>query len=84
MARFYGDVQGNKGAGSRVGTDEFRASAQSRDGSIVVKLRYEGDELMVEIGTMEWSSSDFHHPNWWGTFRELDELLRKDTCRKHG
>jgi len=86
MGKFYGEVEGNRGVGSRVGTLEsgFRASAQSEDGSIVIKLRYEGDEMMVEVGTMEWSSSGFHRPNWWGTFKEFDELLRKDTCRKHG
>ena len=86
MSTFYGEVEGNRGVGSRVGTREsgLRSSAQSNDGSIVVKLRYEGDELMVEIGTMAWSGSNFHRPNWWGTFKELDELLRKDTCRKHG
>lgn len=86
MSEFYGEVAGNRGVGSRCGTREsgFRSSAQSNDGSIVVKLKYEGDELMVEVGTMAWSSSDFHRPNWWGTFEELDELLRKDTCRKHG
>ena len=86
MGKFYGEVEGNRGVGSRVGTLDsgFRASAQSSDGSIVVKLHYEGDELMVEIGTMEWSAPNFRRPNWWGTFKELDELLRKDTCRKHG
>ena len=86
MSAFYGEVEGNRGVGTRVGTHEsgLRVSAQSNDGSIVVKLHYEDDELMVEIGTMEWSSSNFHRPNWWGTFEELDELLRKDTCKRHG
>ena len=86
MSKFYGEVQGNNGVGSRGGTlnSGLRTSAQSKDGSIVIKLKYERDELMVEVGTMKWSSSDFRRPNWWGTFKEFDELLRKDTCRKHG
>ena len=86
MGTFYGEVAGNRGVGSRVGSraSGFRSSAQSYDGSVVVKLHYEGDELMVEVGTMAWSASDFKRPNWWGTFEEFDRLLRKDTCERHG
>lgn len=85
MSKFYGEVEGNRGVGSRVGTIEsgLRSSAQSSDGSIVIKLHYEDDELMVEVGTMAWSASDFKRPNWWGTFEEFDTMLRKDTCEKH-
>lgn len=85
MSKFYGEVEGHRGTGSRIGTIEsgIRSSAQSSDGSIVIKLHYEGDELMVEVGTMAWSASNFKRPNWWGTFKEFDELLRRDTCMKN-
>ena len=85
MSTFYGEVEGHRGIGSRIGTADsgFRSSAQSNDGSIVIKLHYEGDKLMVEVGTMAWSASNFNRPNWWGTFEEFDELLRRDTCMKN-
>lgn len=85
MAKFYGTVKGRAAtAATREGSSEsgIRASAQSYDGSVVTKLKYEGDELMVSIGLMEGSQSEFHYPSWTGTFEQLREALQRDMQRR--
>ena len=79
MAKTYCTCVGMRGeATRRGGNDGVRVSAQSWDGSIIVRNRYEGDQLMVRVGTndgssccTDWKSNDFN-----GTFEEFKELLK--------
>ena len=75
MAKFYGTVQGNRGMGSRLGTDEINVSAQSWGGSIITRLWYNANnELMVNLSINEGSSSSgdtkFHN-----TFDKFNQLM---------
>ena len=81
MAKFYGTVKGRAAtAATREGSSEsgIRASAQSYDGSVVTKLSYNGETLMVELGLIDGSQSSFKYPSWIGTFEELSDVLRCD------
>ena len=58
MARFYGAVEGQaQTIATRRGTQDIRVSAQSWDGSIIVRLHYnDNGELVAEVGTSKGSS----------------------------
>ena len=84
MSTFYGLVEGNRSCATRGGSKNsgFRASAQSYDGSIIVRLHYKSDDtkpenLMVNIGTNDGSSccTDWNSDDWNGTFKEFKEAL---------
>lgn len=77
MSTFYGTVKGCRGVATRCGSREsgIKASAQSWDGSVVVRLDYnDANELMVYVGTDSGSSSSCW-PKWHGTFDEFENLL---------
>ena len=76
MSMFYGTVEGNRGEATRCGSAQsgIRASAQSWDGSVIVKLRYRDDELMVSVATSD-GSDCYGFPKWYGTFNEFKKLL---------
>lgn len=85
MSKFYGMVCGNREAATRGGSFDsgFHASAQSYDGSVIVKLRYDGDKkdngnLLVTVGTSDGSScyTDWNSPDFHGTFEEFKALLQ--------
>ena len=60
MAAFYGTVEGNRGVGTRIGSKDsgMKVSAQSYDGSVVVRMWYNQDnELMVSIETADKSTN---------------------------
>jgi len=84
MSRFYGSVQGNRGAATRGGSaaSGFKASAQSYDGSVIVEL-FEDKEgkVVVDIGLNNGSSSYVTEPLFRGSF---DELREKLTGKKKG
>lgn len=76
MATFYGTVEGNRSEATRCGSAQsgIRASAQSFDGSVIVRLRYRDGELMVDIATSD-GSDCYGLSKWYGTFNEFKELL---------
>lgn len=85
MSAFYGMVCGNREAATRGGSRNsgYHASAQSYDGSVIVKLRYDGEskkdeKLMVTVGTNDGSScyTDWKSPDFHGTFEEFKALLQ--------
>ena len=51
MANFYGTVQGNRGAASRLGHRDLRVTAQSYEGNIIVELikTEEGDKVSLSV-----------------------------------
>lgn len=87
MAKTYCTCVGMRGeATRRGGNDGVRVSAQSWDGSIIVSNRYDGDQLMVRVGTNEGSSCyiDWKSPDFRGTFEEFKELLQLSKDIKEG
>lgn len=76
MAKFYGSLQGNKGAVTRMGNSMIKSSVQSWNGSLISCMTYEGDKLMLELCVSEGSSSSgrtiFH-----GTFEEFINKIEK-------
>lgn len=78
MAKFYGTVQGNRGMGSRLGTEEIRTSAQSWDGSVITYLWYnDNKELMVNLSINKGSnnSGDTKFHNTFDKFNQLMDLV---------
>ena len=60
MAKFYGSIQGNRGAATRMGSlaSGIKGSCQSYDGSVITYLDYDAnDNLMVTIEVSDHSSS---------------------------
>jgi hypothetical protein len=50
MAKFYGQVQGNRGAATRMGHQSIKASVQSYDGSVITELSYNKEgQLLVDV-----------------------------------
>ena len=86
MATFYGMIEGSRGSVTRTGTKAsgFKAAAQSYDGSVVVRLRYnKEDKLIVDIETADDSTSFFTETNFSGTLDELREALADWKEKKH-
>jgi hypothetical protein len=75
MSKFYGSVQGNRGAATRGGYNIIKTSAQSYDGSVITELTYEEDILMVRVSTDEGSSS-YGSTIFYGTFDEFVNKLK--------
>lgn len=78
MSRLYGTVQGNRGCGSRCGTDYMRVSAQSYEGSVIVKMYEQAEDkeprIRIELND---DSSIYGDTYFNGTYSELKELLTK-------
>ena len=72
MSKFYGSVQGNRGAATRGGHSMIKTSAQSWDGSIQTELTYEEDTLMVRVSVSE-GSSIYGKTIFYGTFKDFIE-----------
>ena len=77
MSKFYGSVQGNRGAATRGGHSMIKTSAQSWDGSIINYLSYEDDKLMVEVCVSEGSSA-YGKTIFRGTFDDLIAKLERE------
>lgn len=79
MAKTYATIEGMRSPRTcRGGRDGVRASAQSYDGSIIVSNYYDGETLLVRVGTnngsscyTDWNSNDFS-----GTFEEFKAALK--------
>lgn len=79
MAKTYCMCQGMRGeATRRGGNDGVHVAAQAWDGSISVRNWYNGDQLMVRVGTNDGSScySDYNSNDFSGTFEEFKDLLK--------
>lgn len=76
MSTFYGTVEGNRGEATRCGSEQsgIRASAQSWNGSVIVRLCHRDGELMVSVATSDVSDC-YGFTKWYGTFNEFKELL---------
>lgn len=77
MSKFYGTIQGNRGAATRGGHSKITASAQSYSGSVTTELTYENDVLMVRILADKDGSSTYGRTIFYGTFDEYIEKLSK-------
>ena len=77
MSKFYGSIQGSRGAATRCGYSRIKTSAQSWDGSVITELSYNNDDqLMVDISIDEGSSA-YGHRVWYGTMEEFVAQLKK-------
>lgn len=79
MAKFYGQIQGNRGAATRMGSlaSGIKGSCQSYDGSVITYLSYDAnDNLMVTIEVSN-SSSFYGKRVFCGS---LDEFVKKLTA----
>lgn len=88
MAKTYCTCIGMRGeATRRGGNNGVRVSAQSWDGSVIVKNWYdENDQLRVMVGTNDGSSchTDFNSVDFTGSLDELKELLKLHQDIKSG
>jgi hypothetical protein len=75
MSKFYGSVQGNRGAATRGGYNRIKTSAQSYDGSVITELTYEENTLMVRVSTDK-GSSPYGSTIFYGTFEEFVNKLK--------
>ena len=79
MSKFYGMVQGNRGAATRGGSANsgFKATAQSWDGSVITMLDYDSNNnLIVELQVSD-GSSIYGETIFKGS---LEELVNKLTA----
>lgn len=79
MAKYYGMVQGNRGAASRIGSSSsgLMASAQSWNGSLITYVHDgDGDESVFDIEISNGSSA-YGSRVFSGTLSELKEKLAK-------
>ena len=75
MSKFYGMVQGDRGAATRGGHTTIRASAQSYDGSVIIELTYnEEGKLMVDVSVAP-DSTFLGRRIFYGTFEEYVNKL---------
>lgn len=78
MAKFYGSLQGNKGAVTRMGSSCIKSSVQSWDGSLISCMSYNGDKLMLELSVSKGSAS-CGKTIFYGTFEEfINKFERED------
>lgn len=76
MSKFYGTVPGQAStAATRRGSQDIKVTAQSWDGSVIVRLHYNDEGvLMVEVSTDD-SSSAYRQSVFEGTFDEFKARL---------
>lgn len=76
MSAFYGTVTGySKTIASRRGYHDIKVSAQSWNGSVITRLYYSEDKLMVDIQIAEDSSAN-GYTVFCGTLAELKNKLQ--------
>ncbi len=77
MSKFYGTVVGSaRTEATRRGFDNIRVSAQSWDGSLITRMRYDADgRLIVQLDRSNESSSCFGRTIFCGTLEELEARL---------
>ena len=76
MARFYGQVVGERGAATRTGHRRIKAAAQSYDGSVITELTYNDEgKLMIRVDTEDHSTS-YGRLTFYGTFEDFVNKLK--------
>ena len=77
MSKFYGTVVGSaRTEATRRGFSDIRVSAQSWDGSLITRMRYDqGGRLMVQLDKSNESTSCYGRTIFWGTLDELEQKL---------
>ena len=78
MSKFYGSIQGNRGAATRGGSlaSGIKGSVQSYDGSVITYLDYnENGDLVVTVDVSR-SSSSYGSTIFYGTFDEFVNKLK--------
>lgn len=80
MSKFYGTVMGSADtAATRRGSDQIKVAAQSWDGSIITKLRYnKNGDLMVQVEYAE-GSETIGRTIFDGTINEYINRLKEET-----
>ena len=76
MSKFYGMIQGNRGAATRGGSADsgFKATAQSWEHSIISRLDYDHeDKLRLTLEVAE-GSKTYGDTMFRGTFEEFKEM----------
>lgn len=78
MSKFYGTVVGSaRTEATRRGFDGIKVSAQSWDGSLITRMRYDqGGRLMVQLDKSNESTSCWGKTIFWGTLDELEQKLK--------
>ena len=75
MSKFYGQGEGMASTlATRRGNRDIKVSAQSWDGSLITRMYYEGDDLMVELQVND-GSSFYGKTCFFGTLEELKKRL---------
>lgn len=77
MSKFYGQVEGMaQTVASRRGSSFIKSSAQSYDGSVIVKMNYDLEgKLMISLNLTD--GSDFYGQCFfYGTMEELKKKLQ--------
>lgn len=78
MAKFYGSIQGNRGAATRMGHQSIKASVQSYDGSVITELSYNDEgQLLVDVSVAKDESSTYGQRVFLGT---VEEFIKKLTA----
>lgn len=79
MSKTYTTCIGMRGERTaRGGNDGCRASVQSYEGSVIIRNWYDGDTLMIRIGTSKESDQYLSHEaseRFEGTFKEFCQAL---------
>lgn len=77
MSSFYGQVQGTaQTLATRRGSKDIKVSAQSWNGSVIIRMYYDdAGELSVELSVAE-GSSFYGYTKFSGTLNELVEKLK--------
>lgn len=77
MSKFYGMIQGNRGAATRGGSANsgFRASCQSFDGSVISRMNYDSNDVLKVSLEIAKGSSAYGDTVFSGTLDELKEAL---------
>ncbi len=76
MSKFYGSLQSNRpNIQTKCGDKWIQATAQSFDGSVSVKLKYDGDDLCVAIRYDDTSTPDPSQLLFFGKIEEFKENI---------
>lgn len=76
MSAFYGTVIGNANTNAtRRGHKDIKVAAQSWNGSVITRLYYKGDDLMVDLQIAD-GSSTLGYTAFCGTLDDLKTKLK--------
>ena len=84
MSEFYGQVLGNRGPASRGGSRSsgIHVSAQSWDGSVQVRLRYDMDDrLQVNVSTSS-GSAMYGNPVFCGSLDRFERMCKAEMSER--